>query len=171
MLLGRRRPISHKIVCLCGFRILCKPLFEGLRLEERAIRKGYCRALGGRSRAILQSRRRASRVCELILLSELKLTAEISFLAELRDLASRSRRIPNITLSKMMSKPILLGIRYKTNTDGGECEDERALREPREIVVADDMNSYKLFRDIIFVAPQDSGLEGAHALSVLATSG
>ena len=71
----------------------------------------------------------------------------------------------------MMSKPILLGIRCKKNTDGGECEDIRALREPREIVVVDDMNSYKLFGDIIFVAPRDSGLEGAHVLSFLTASG
>jgi hypothetical protein len=92
-------------------------------------------------------------------------------LAELRDLASRSRRIPNITLSKMMSKPILLGIRRKKTTDGGECEYERALREPWEIVIADDMNSCQLFGDTMFVAPRDSGIEGARALLFLAASG
>ena len=64
-----------------------------------------------------------------------------------------------------MSKPILLGIRRKKTSDGGKYEDERALRDPREIVVNDDMNSYDLFGDTIFVAPRDSGLEGAHALS------
>jgi hypothetical protein len=67
----------------------------------------------------------------------------------------------------MMSKPILLGIRRKKPTEGGECEYERALREPGEIVVADDMDSYQLFGDTIFVAPRDSGLEGAHGLSFL----
>ncbi|KAF8549066.1 hypothetical protein OG21DRAFT_1500623 [Imleria badia] len=86
------------------------------------------------------------------------------FLAELRDLATRSRRIPNLTLSKMMSKPILVGIRRKKTTDGGECEYERVLREPGEIVIADDMNSYRLFEDTIYVAPQDSGLEGFYTL-------
>ena len=99
------------------------------------------------------------------------LFTEISFLAELRDLASRSRRIPNNTLSKMMSKPILLGIRRKKTTEGGECEYERALREPGGIVIVDDMKCCRLFGDIIYVAPRDSGLEGAHALSFLATSG
>jgi hypothetical protein len=34
MLRGRSRRISHEVVCLCGFRFHCKPLFEGLRLEE-----------------------------------------------------------------------------------------------------------------------------------------
>ena len=91
------------------------------------------------------------------------LPAEISFLAELRALASQGRRIPNITLSKMVSKPILLGIRRKKTTDGGEWEHERGLREPGQVVIADDMNSYQLFGDTIFVAPRDSGLEGAHA--------
>ncbi|KAG6375323.1 hypothetical protein JVT61DRAFT_3551 [Boletus reticuloceps] len=82
------------------------------------------------------------------------------FLAELRDLASQSRRIPNITLSKMMSRPILLGIRRKRALDGVEYEYERALRKPEEIVIADDMNSYQVFTDTIFVAPQDvPGLE------------
>ena len=71
----------------------------------------------------------------------------------------------------MMSKPILLGIRRKKATDGGESGYERALREPREIVIADDMNSCQLFGDTIFVAPRDSGLEGAHGLSFLAASG
>jgi hypothetical protein len=70
----------------------------------------------------------------------------------------------------MMSKPILVGIRRK-KTEGGECEDERALREPWEIVIADDMDSYQLFRDTIFVSPRDSGLEGAHALFFVAASG
>ena len=65
----------------------------------------------------------------------------------------------------MMSKPILLGIRRKNTTDGGEYE--RVLREPGEIVIADDMDSYQLFGDTIFVAPRDSGLEGAHGLSFL----
>ncbi|KAF8552603.1 hypothetical protein OG21DRAFT_1443221 [Imleria badia] len=82
------------------------------------------------------------------------------FLAELRDLASQSRRIPNITLRKMMSKPILVGIRRKKPTDRRECEYERVLRKPEEIVIADDMNSYRLFEDTILVAPRDSGLEG-----------
>ena len=71
----------------------------------------------------------------------------------------------------MMSKPILLGIRRKKTTDGGECEYEHALRELGEIVIADDLDSCKLFEDTIFVAPRDSVLEGAHALSFLATSG
>ena len=62
----------------------------------------------------------------------------------------------------MMTKPILLGIRRKETIDGGECGYERALREPGEIVIADDMDSYQLFGDTIFVAPRDSGLEGAH---------
>ncbi|KAF8125469.1 hypothetical protein EV363DRAFT_1402460 [Boletus edulis] len=65
------------------------------------------------------------------------------FLAELRDLASQNRRIPNITLSKMMSRPILLGIRRKRALDG-----------------PDDLNSYQVFANTIFVAPQDvPGLE------------
>ena len=61
-----------------------------------------------------------------------------------------------------MSEPILLGIRRKKTTEGGECEYERALRKPGEIVIADDMECCQLFGDTIFVAPQDSGLEGAH---------
>ncbi|KAF8415202.1 hypothetical protein L210DRAFT_3465017 [Boletus edulis BED1] len=82
------------------------------------------------------------------------------FLAELRDLASQNRRIPNITLSKMMSRPILLGIRQKRALDGVEYEYERALRKPEEIVIADDLNSYQVFANTIFVAPQDvPGLE------------
>ena len=99
------------------------------------------------------------------------LPAEISFLAELRALASQGRRIPNITLSKMRSEPILLCTRRKKTTDGGGWEYERALRVPGEIVVADDMSSYQLFEDTIFVAPRDSGLEGAYALLFLAASG
>lgn len=85
-------------------------------------------------------------------------------MAELRDLASRSRRIPNITLSKMMSKPILLGICRKKPSNGGNWEYEHALRAPAEIVIADDMNSYQLFGDAIFVAPQE--LEGARRFCI-----
>jgi hypothetical protein len=92
-------------------------------------------------------------------------------LDELRALAVRIRRIPHVTLNKMMSKPILVGICRKKTTDvGEECEYERVLREPGEIVIADDMNSYQLFEDTLFVAPQEFGLEGAHALSSFAPS-
>jgi hypothetical protein len=65
----------------------------------------------------------------------------------------------------MMSKPILLGIRRKKTTEGGEYEYDHALRKPGEIVIADDMECCQLFEDTIFVAPRDSGLEGVHALS------
>lgn len=68
----------------------------------------------------------------------------------------------------MMSKPILLG-RRKT-TEGREGQYEQALREPKEIVIADDMNSYQLFEDTVFATPQDSGLEGMHASSSKARS-
>ena len=71
----------------------------------------------------------------------------------------------------MVSKPILLGIRRKKTAEGEKCEYERALRKPGEIVIADDMECYQLFGDTIFVAPRDSGLEGAHALLFSATSG
>ncbi|KAG6379359.1 hypothetical protein JVT61DRAFT_11822 [Boletus reticuloceps] len=77
------------------------------------------------------------------------------FLAELRDLAFWSGRIPNLTLDKMMSRPILLGIRRKKSHERGEYEYEHVLREPGEIVVADDIDTYQLFEDEIFVAPQD----------------
>lgn len=54
-------------------------------------------------------------------------------------------------------------------TDGGVRECERALREPGEIVIADDTNSYQLFGDTIFVAPQE--LEGTRASSFLVVFG
>lgn len=67
----------------------------------------------------------------------------------------------------MMSKPILIGNRRKKTPDGREYECERALREPRDIVIADDMSSYQLFEDTLFVAPQDTGLEGTREYILL----
>ena len=95
---------------------------------------------------------------------------ETSFLNELRVLASQSRRIPSSTQIKMTTRPVLLGIRRKKTSDDGGCQYERALREPRDIIIADDMDSYQLFKDAIFVVPHD-GLEGEYALSPLVVSG
>ncbi|KAF8432206.1 hypothetical protein L210DRAFT_3763951 [Boletus edulis BED1] len=77
------------------------------------------------------------------------------FLAKLRVLAFRNRHIPNVTLGKMMSSPILLGIRRKKSDERREDGDEHVLQEPGGIVVADDMDAYQLFKDAIVVAPQD----------------
>ena len=93
-----------------------------------------------------------------------------SFLNELRVLASQSRRIPSSTQKKMTTRPVLLGIRHKKASDEGGCQYEHALLKPREIIIVDDMDSYQLFKDAIFVVPQD-GLESKYALSRLVVSG
>ena len=96
-----------------------------------------------------------------------------SFLAELRNLAVNSHAITNGTMSKMKISPILLGIRRqkasktfldKTSQvewDEEGWEDLHDLREPSEIVIADDTNAYQLFGDSIFAAPQEDLLESA----------
>ena len=95
---------------------------------------------------------------------------ETSFLNELRVLASQSRRIPSSTQIKMTTRPVLLGIRHREISGEGGCQYEHALLEPREIIIVDDMDSYQLFKDAIFVVPQD-GLESKYALSLLVVSG
>ena len=82
-----------------------------------------------------------------------------SFLTELRSLAVNKHRIPNITLSKMKLKSVLLGTKAK-GQQGWDYVHE--LRKPREIVIADDINAYQLFRDAVFVAPQEELLEGSY---------
>lgn len=89
------------------------------------------------------------------------------FLAELRSLAVNKHRIPNITLSKMKLKPVLLGTKAKSQ-QGWDYVHE--LRKPKEIVIADDINAYQLFRDAVFVAPQEELLEGWYKLLVFTVS-
>lgn len=90
-----------------------------------------------------------------------------SFLTELRSLAVNKHRIPNITLSKMKLKSVLLGTKAK-GQQGWDYVHE--LRKPKEIVIADDINAYQLFRDAVFVAPQEELLEGSYTSRVFAIS-
>ncbi|KAG6375835.1 hypothetical protein JVT61DRAFT_2694 [Boletus reticuloceps] len=73
-----------------------------------------------------------------------------NFLDQLRNLAVNRHRIPNTTFREMKLKPILLG---------KKDHDVHELRSPREIVIADDINAYRLFRDAVFIAPQEELVE------------
>ncbi|KIK92678.1 hypothetical protein PAXRUDRAFT_829728 [Paxillus rubicundulus Ve08.2h10] len=93
-----------------------------------------------------------------------------NFLAELRNLAVNHRLIPPATLNRMRISPVLLGVCRQKATkassekssgwDEDEWEDLHDLRKPRDIVIADDTNTYQLFGDSIFTAPQEDLLEG-----------
>ncbi|KAI9455535.1 hypothetical protein HD554DRAFT_273220 [Boletus coccyginus] len=74
------------------------------------------------------------------------------FLQELRDLAARSTRISSDIISKMMSKPVLLGMRHN-NSDARK--NTYSLWKPTEIVIVDDIHTYRLFGDLITAAPRD----------------
>ncbi|KAF8555454.1 hypothetical protein OG21DRAFT_1483894 [Imleria badia] len=77
------------------------------------------------------------------------------FLQEVGDLASRHTRIPNSTVSKMRSEPVLLGVRRETTSSPERWETIYLLQEPREIVIVDDIHAYQLFGDSIIAAPRD----------------
>ena len=88
------------------------------------------------------------------------------FLQELRDLAARHTHISNDTISRMRSKPVLLGVRREktTNPDGWKNTD--SLWESKEIVIVNDIQAYQLFGDSIVAAPQNMPpeLEGENEL-------
>ena len=66
----------------------------------------------------------------------------------------------------MRSKPVLLGIRREKTTNTDEWKKAYSLREPKEIVIVNDIHTYQLFDDSIVVAPQDMPpeLEGENEL-------
>ncbi|KZT22896.1 hypothetical protein NEOLEDRAFT_1137233 [Neolentinus lepideus HHB14362 ss-1] len=95
-----------------------------------------------------------------------------NFLTELRNLAANRRSIVPATFTRMKRSPILLGSRrvkkaaLKTqdaalnpDIDEEDWEYEYDLRRPEQIVVADEINSYRLFGDSVFTAPQEDLLE------------
>lgn len=59
----------------------------------------------------------------------------------------------------MRFKPVLLGVRRETTTSADKWENTYLLRQPREIVIVDDMHAYQLFGDSITAAPRDMPLE------------
>lgn len=79
-------------------------------------------------------------------------------------------------MSKMKISPVLLGMRrqkasktFPDKTLPSEWEEEgwddlHDLRKASEIVIADDTNTYQLFSDSIFAAPQEDLLEGAKTM-------
>lgn len=72
-----------------------------------------------------------------------------------------------MTMSKMKFGPILLG--KKTKGPQGFNHHVHELQSPKEIVIADDINAYQLFRDVVFIAPQEELLEGLCPLSSFCT--
>ena len=96
-----------------------------------------------------------------------------SFLDELRNIAHNIRSISRKTIEKMRQTPFLLSSRrqswtavdkeasqsFMDDTNKFECVQDD-LRRPNQILIADDSNLYQLFGDSIFIAPQESKLEG-----------
>ncbi|EPQ50301.1 hypothetical protein GLOTRDRAFT_82416 [Gloeophyllum trabeum ATCC 11539] len=95
-----------------------------------------------------------------------------NFLIELRNLAANRRAIAPVTFTRMKRSPILLGSRRvkrasakaqegssNPDLDDDDWEYEYDLRKPEQIIVADEINSYRLFGESIFTAPQEDLLE------------
>lgn len=83
-------------------------------------------------------------------------------MTQLRNLAVNQKRISNLILSKMKSTSVLLG--KKVKGPHGLNSHTHELRSAKEIVIADDVNAYQLFRDDVFIAPQEELLEGLYRL-------
>ncbi|KAI0267320.1 hypothetical protein BC834DRAFT_981543 [Gloeopeniophorella convolvens] len=90
-----------------------------------------------------------------------------SYLFELRNLAVNRRLLTQGTIIRMKRSNILLGSRRVKKSGGkasseGDEEDwdyQDDLLQPNRVVIADDTNSYQLFGDRIFCAPQEDILE------------
>ena len=87
------------------------------------------------------------------------------YLTQLRNLAVNQKRISNLILSKMRSTSVLLG--KKVKGPHGLNSHAHEMRSPKEIVIADDINAYQLFRDAVFIAPQEELLEGSYRFRYL----
>ncbi|TFK45667.1 hypothetical protein OE88DRAFT_1668942 [Heliocybe sulcata] len=97
----------------------------------------------------------------------------LNFLMELRNLAANRRAIAPATFTRMKRAQILLGSRrVKTgaskvrdaaapnqDVDEEDWQYEYDLRRAEEVIVADEINSYRLFGESIFTAPQEDLLE------------
>ncbi|KAF9506993.1 hypothetical protein BS47DRAFT_1366980 [Hydnum rufescens UP504] len=96
-----------------------------------------------------------------------------SYLEELRRIASNVGRIEKATQERMRRTPILLGLRRTMrdnakappddSDDEGNADLEYQLLRPSEIVIVDDTNAYRIFRNDIWVAPQDDLIETFYA--------
>ncbi|KAI0037007.1 hypothetical protein K488DRAFT_75577 [Vararia minispora EC-137] len=91
---------------------------------------------------------------------------------ELKNIALNRRQISQASLTRMRRAAILLGSRRvrkskhpKPNdadldVDEEDWDHEYDLLRPDQVVIADDANSYQLFGDSVYSAPQDDLLEG-----------
>lgn len=92
----------------------------------------------------------------------------ISYLLELRNLAVNWERLSTETILLMKKSKMVLGSRRvkksgdKASSEGDEddwdLQDD--LLQPSKVAIADDTNTYQLFGDRIFCAPQEDILEG-----------
>jgi hypothetical protein len=77
-------------------------------------------------------------------------------------IAVNHKSLPKTLVEKMHEARIFLGCR---RGEGPEERDTYQLRKVEEVLVADDMESYRTFGDCIFIAPQEELLESKLFLS------
>lgn len=102
-----------------------------------------------------------------------------SYLVELRNIAVNKRLVSSGTVARMKRSLMLLGIRRVRKDRGNkkepsaeeldeeEWDSQYDLLKPEEIIIADDANSYQIFGDSIFTAPQEDLLEGEVIFAVI----
>jgi hypothetical protein len=72
------------------------------------------------------------------------------------------RHLTEETVDRMTRSNMFLGSR-RVKKDGSKASsegDEEELLQPKEVVIVDDIESYQIFGDRIFCAPQRDILEG-----------
>lgn len=79
------------------------------------------------------------------------------YLDDLRQVAVGYHNLPTETRTKMRNAEIFLGYRRKRGPDTSRSAEsiQYALRRAREILIADDMESYRLFGEYVLVAPKE----------------
>ncbi|KAH7914527.1 hypothetical protein BJ138DRAFT_1123419 [Hygrophoropsis aurantiaca] len=94
---------------------------------------------------------------------------EKEYRKELYQIALQQKMLPSDVEENMMEAPLFLGYRdcAPDATEGEvpfpQIRKEFLLKRANEIVIADDMESYGLFADRVFVAPQEDRLEEFYA--------
>lgn len=82
----------------------------------------------------------------------------VRYLDDLRQVASGYYNLPKNLKIRMRNAEIFLGLRKKRDPGSAEAI-EYSLRRIDQVLIADDMDSHRLFGSYIFVAPKDEVFE------------
>jgi hypothetical protein len=96
------------------------------------------------------------------------MSAFISYLFELRNLAVNWERLSTETILLMKRSNIVIGSRrvkrsgnmVSSEGDEDEWDLQDELLQAKQVVIVDDASAYQLFGDRIYCAPQENMLEG-----------